>query len=455
MSCLICGDEDPVKTITCGRLSCGEQVCAECGDNYMQHCRDDSKIPACLSSKCSGGIYLHSDVHRLLGPLAARAYESAVYDSLTKQHTGSINEEAEKKIMLERIRQERLQFISQTFPKAVEIVARIVCQDKLRRVEKSQAQRAERRIRDAKRICMNMACNGHMTDEFKCLKCETQFCSRCEKRLEANHVCNEQDLQSLEVIRGLVQCPNCHLRVQRSDGCRNMTCVYCKTNFDYYTGEKAVHGAHGNKDIKLTEQVRLSSAYVGTASPDVLDLCLKLEAMEPTEPSDAKIRKIIERIPADENDAAAEREKTGRRLCRALEQKTRAQYYRQVYYRATAELETIMQSKTDDKLDRLQRLVDMVESAVPSQARRSTEKVESVGAIESVKAVESVESIQSIELPEESEESELSKLSKSIESEAESKSTVTRSRKRKLDTEQNTEPKSKRARPKRRSELTE
>lgn len=307
----------------------------------------------------------------MVGPVATMAYEQAVYSALTNRHSDTIQQNVEKKLMLARIRQDRVKFISQSFPKAVEIVARIVCSDKLRRVERTQAQNAERIIRDATRICMNLACNGHLGDDYKCLKCETRFCPKCEKRLDANHRCDEQDIQSLAVIRDMVQCPGCHLRVQKSTGCRNMTCVNCGENFDYYTGEKSQHGAHGNTNVTIVEKRRLSSIYMGTVSDDMMDLILQFEGMEPNDPSDAKILNIISRIPDDKDAAEASRPRIARKLSVALELKTRAQYYRQVYYRATAEIETITSSSAapDVKLAKLRDIIRLIESAVPTQAR--------------------------------------------------------------------------------------
>lgn len=364
----MCGDDDLSKAVTCGRLECGEEICAECAEAYLTHCATESKVPNCISDKCTGGVYLYSEIKQAIGPVGARHYEEAVYKAMSSKHSGSIAEAREKLVVLERLRDDRKKFVSQSFPKAVMIVAKLVCPDKLNRVEKSQAQKAERTIRNATRICMNLWCNGHMGDDFVCIKCQTAFCPDCEKKKNADHSCRQDDLDSIKTIRNMIQCPNCYLHIERSQGCRNMTCASCKTNFDYYTGEKSTHGAESVKSVTIMEQERLSAVYGDVLNAEALDLLLQIEAMQPAPPSDIRIRKLIESIPDDKIEAAEIYTKTAVRLCVALEKKLRSQYYSQVYYRVISEVEQVCRENKACTVTSLQNLNRAICSAIPSKA---------------------------------------------------------------------------------------
>ena len=73
-----------------------------------------------------------------------------------------------------------------------------------------------------------------------CTLCEKCICTKCgtQKTLNSPHSCNEEEKLNFETIkRNSKACPNCGVRIQRSEGCSQMFCIICHIGFDYNTGE--------------------------------------------------------------------------------------------------------------------------------------------------------------------------------------------------------------------------
>ena len=62
----------------------------------------------------------------------------------------------------------------------------------------------------ARRFCMNISCDGFLNEDLTCLTCLHQFCSHCEKQLDEGHICKQEDIDSVDVIRSCVKCPTCN-----------------------------------------------------------------------------------------------------------------------------------------------------------------------------------------------------------------------------------------------------
>jgi hypothetical protein len=95
--------------------------------------------------------------------------------------------------------------------------------------------------------CPVADCNGMLSTQYKCGICEQFTCQDCHEviglnRTATEHTCDPNNIASAEAIRKETkQCPGCHNRIYRTEGCSQMWCTGCHTAFDWNTGRKVVH----------------------------------------------------------------------------------------------------------------------------------------------------------------------------------------------------------------------
>ena len=124
------------------------------------------------------------------------------------------------------------------------------------------------------------------------MKCDTNFCLKCEKIKRDEHKCKETDVQNIEFLKTISQCPNCKIPIEKSEGCRSMKCANCHTMFDYYTKDKADHGG-SNKDINIKEKIKLSNEYKKIYSEEIIKLLMLFEQTIPTVDFEKNNQKIL------------------------------------------------------------------------------------------------------------------------------------------------------------------
>lgn len=93
--------------------------------------------------------------------------------------------------------------------------------------------------------CPANECNGMLSTQYKCGICENYTCSSCHEVIgpakTAEHVCDPNSVASAEAIKKETkQCPGCHKRIFRIEGCSQMWCTGCHTSFDWNTGRKVI-----------------------------------------------------------------------------------------------------------------------------------------------------------------------------------------------------------------------
>jgi hypothetical protein len=93
--------------------------------------------------------------------------------------------------------------------------------------------------------CPATECNGMLSTQYKCGICELFTCPDCHEIIGAHktdaHTCNADNVASAEAIKKETrQCPGCHNRIYRVEGCSQMWCTGCHTAFDWNTGKKVV-----------------------------------------------------------------------------------------------------------------------------------------------------------------------------------------------------------------------
>lgn len=93
-------------------------------------------------------------------------------------------------------------------------------------------------------------CLGIMK-KYKCEKCDYEVCRYCEKELNGDHECNDDDVKTVKVLRKSVKnCPKCRVPIYRLEGCKNMFCVRCKVFFDWETGRICLKSGIENPHVK-------------------------------------------------------------------------------------------------------------------------------------------------------------------------------------------------------------
>ena len=99
--------------------------------------------------------------------------------------------------------------------------------------------------------CSVPTCNGMLSTQYKCGICDNYTCHDCHETIgqqkTGEHTCNPDNVASAQAIKKETkQCPGCHNRIYRAEGCSQMWCTGCHTAFDWNTGRKVVSGTLHN-----------------------------------------------------------------------------------------------------------------------------------------------------------------------------------------------------------------
>lgn len=96
--------------------------------------------------------------------------------------------------------------------------------------------------------CPSTTCNGMLSTQYKCGICDLYTCPDCHEIIGANkataeHTCDPNNVASAQAIKKETkQCPGCHNRIYKTEGCSQMWCTGCHTAFDWNTGKKVISG---------------------------------------------------------------------------------------------------------------------------------------------------------------------------------------------------------------------
>ena len=109
--------------------------------------------------------------------------------------------------------------------------------------------------------CQNGECRGFLDDKWICGVCSHLTCKDCltaigeiknvDKPSEEKsyfkkiHGCKPEDIETANLLKkDSKPCPKCQTLIYRIDGCLQMFCTFCKTAFDWKTGEIVTKGIH-------------------------------------------------------------------------------------------------------------------------------------------------------------------------------------------------------------------
>jgi hypothetical protein len=108
------------------------------------------------------------------------------------------------------------------------------------------------------RPCLRQGCKGYINAKWKCILCDTQFCTECREIQKSDHKCNEETVKTIKLIENDTKnCPNCKELIFRISGCDQMFCVKCNTGFNWITGQietGRIHNPHYFDYLNRTRQ---------------------------------------------------------------------------------------------------------------------------------------------------------------------------------------------------------
>ena len=104
--------------------------------------------------------------------------------------------------------------------------------------------------------CPQEDCRGFINSSWNCGICKTKVCKSCKEEIgeedsddsaRAKHECSPEILESLSKIkRDSKPCPKCKSMIYRIEGCAQMHCTMCHTNYNWQTGEIVTRGVFHN-----------------------------------------------------------------------------------------------------------------------------------------------------------------------------------------------------------------
>ena len=338
--CQICYCPIDDAVYSCADPTCTDTMCSDCLKTYIKVSLENMSIPKCSNKNC----HSHYIISGLKGlpTESIKQYEAACLAFMLKDQGTVVQKKLEEDKILEQLRTERTKFIETNFPKGIALVASLTFGNKLRQLEKQKTRVINGKMKESNRTCMNTSCKGFLDKNMSCMTCMTNFCKSCETVLQVGHQCKQIDLDSVNMVNSLVRCPGCKLPVFKNEGCDNITCSNCGTNFKYSTGQEGGSGSSNAKiHVALEERKKLSAAY--EVKGECLELLLKIEALEPGVKSKDILLGPIKYLyqTQDKTEAA-------KLLAKKFDILVRNKYENRDYQRYMVEIETLLKTKPDE-----------------------------------------------------------------------------------------------------------
>lgn len=284
MECAICYNNEDSHCINC--KSCNSNVCRDCMREYITHALNDLNItPFCPNCK---NEYLYDS---FLPGRTRSLYVTFLWNYIKRNDSITFTKKLSTDDVISQIRREKLNFLNE-MPPCIKLMTELIFRKEYNEVVNINMKIVDERIaklekelnpeNNTKRRCLSGICSsGRLSTnergDYSCNSCFSNFCSKCEKKIYQNHVCNEEDLISIAEISKLPKCPNCNVHVEKIDGCNNITCAYCKTNFDYISGQISEYGNHETYTATYNTTYNLTRELKGKYSKQILDMIEKFE----------------------------------------------------------------------------------------------------------------------------------------------------------------------------------
>jgi hypothetical protein len=337
--------------IKCSDTSCLTEICVDCLASYIDfHFKNGKGIPKCPMKTCKNGEILLSEIEKSQNVELVKKYTKLIINHLKNDNVEDILAETNKQLMVKKIRKERHEFILKEYPKAIAFVIETSLKSKLNMIDKKNQEHIKEIVKKTNKKCPNSLCYSGILDvDFTCLSCSQQFCKKCEVKKEENHVCKNEDIETLKLVDNMVKCPKCKLPVVKSYGCHNMTCSICKTNFDYITGKITVAGNHSNDTLILKKQQKISKILLDECyDPIIVNYMIRIENKEPENFSFNNIITLLKKYITIENEDPSnikELEKLELKMVENYETYKKYKYKNKNYYKYILSIQEAYENK--------------------------------------------------------------------------------------------------------------
>lgn len=357
MYCSICyyTIESTEKHFKCmnNEKSCNSITCQDCLKAYINHIHDEKlSLVKCPDNNCKYEI-LYSAIVSSEDRDMVKKYEQICFSRLEKEYKNEAVIDINRKKIIEKIRNERHEFMNKTFPKSILYVINNSFSSKLNKIKRDNFKHIDELKKKKNPKCPNIYClNGILDDSNNCIVCFDSFCKKCDQKLKDGHECDENELKTKEMLQKIIKCPNCSTTIFRSEGCNHMTCAVCKTMFLYTTGEKSNSGSH-NKEVHLRELRKQSVEFEKDGLYDIETLDV-LRLIEEKSPDSSTGRTVLLTLMKDyinliENDEIVEKDRLKEKYYKKMAQKYQEylekKYRRAKHYNMVAEIQKLHDDK--------------------------------------------------------------------------------------------------------------
>jgi hypothetical protein len=299
VNCNICYES--IKHVKlCYNNKCKSNICSLCLEMYIESLYEDNKLVKCIDTNCK----LYYTIFSIKSYISSKYLEKFLYLHLNYfkvNQISNIEKYSTNMALINNIKEKRCTFIN-TIPVAIKMIIDICYTKELKKISNKNKLIIDKTLANAKKRCMISVCNGKLDDTYRCLKCSTLFCKQCDNKITNNHICDDDDVSTLNLIKDkYTPCPKCNTFVERIEGCPSITCKVCHTKFDYITGEEGGHGSI-NKDIRVQEEyIFLSNTFKNQLSEEELRVLKEFEYKKPKFIKDKHLEIIIKYISTYSN----------------------------------------------------------------------------------------------------------------------------------------------------------
>ena len=234
------------KAITC--QACDYSSCKSCIRKYLLDINNEPNCPSChnvwtqefIITNCNRSWY--SKEHKEHRSKILVDYEmSQLPDTMVAADNYKFKEDLEErnKDINTEIRELRALIYNLQEEKNDNIIT-------IREIKESNYKRGE--TKKFIMACPGEDCRGFLSETYKCDLCHQSTCPDCNEIMEEGHTCNEEAVQSAELIKKETKpCPKCGIRIFKINGCDQMWCTECHVAFSWKTGRfenGVVHNPH-------------------------------------------------------------------------------------------------------------------------------------------------------------------------------------------------------------------
>lgn len=289
MDCDVCF-VDHKDTISCCDHDCKSNVCEDCFKMYCEARLERKQIPVCLGRNCDV-CYTIENI-KFCSSETKKLYMKCCVEGFANT---DLRKEVDSKIealeIINGIREkvkERLVY----FSGVVYEVAKICFKDRITKLENSFRQK-EIEQNEHKKKCFSFMCKGYLNEDYKCCSCGTIYCKKCERKVEENHICREEDIESVKMISSSVKCLRCDAPIFVYIGCNHVTCALCGCKFDHIKLVESQFGSH-NEHVSLKSS-NLKNLYSDEKYDHMRDDIDYIMSKQPKEKSqETLVKKLVE-----------------------------------------------------------------------------------------------------------------------------------------------------------------